>query len=584
MKRIFYLVMFLLVVNASLAFAETSTYYVVTAKEGAVMTTTAKSDGMKVAHLQQGTRVTVVAQEDTWTRIDYNGRLGWVQSAVIAPFTKDLLPAYALHYATLNEAEHVVYALLSDFTGDGVEDLYLVTDEDTSKGEYIEKIYSSGQVMYQKASTDALTILRDGAGYSIHHEALVTRDTMSTLKDLNNQAQTDYYEASAGRDTYKIQTNTYGTTVHILQAGSERVKETTWITEEITSKDYFGAALANTYDESIYAQHYFTVGEKGEKMAMTQADFQAEMAPYERAKMVIKIYDDAYRSAALARNVSFKKERVLQELFTLAEQAQQMQSGDLLVMSAEELALLRTKLAQSALLEMPFADGERTQQLYVEKVLHMLAGEQSVDVDARGFYSFDGQAVDAELLAFYGVEVDKAVLNEQVAGVLFEDGHYVAKLEETVPDSRYRQLTGIEKVGTAFYAVQFADYDMPRHLVVDQATESKLIAGTFKKAGSVIFKRLPEGWVYIDTVENMAGLNMLRLEEYADGLVDAKQEPVVQLAEKPIAEMEQVPSSLASEEPIQQTLSLWVIVATIIFSFGLGYVFFAYKYTWRTQK
>lgn len=575
------LTMLLPLVMPQAILAEEVAYYVVTSKEGALMTTTADEDGMKVAQLPAGTRISVVLQEDSWTRIDYQGRLGWVSSAAIAPFTEDVLPAYAAHYQTINEAEHLVYALLVDFTQDGVEDLYVVTDEDTSKGEYTERIYSNGQVIYQKNVTDALTILRSGTQYYIQHDATINRDTASTLKDLNNQAKTDYYEASRGNEQFKIQTNSYVNTVHILRAASGSVAEKTFISEEIASKDFYGAELVNQYNESVYAQKR-TQSEQGETQELTEADFKAAMEPYKKATVVARVYEDKYRSAALVSNFAFKKQRVLDELMNLAEQSQHMKQGAVSVVSEADMLDLREKLAQSVMLELPFSLGERQPQQYVERMLEVIAmQEPSLVLDERGYRPFKQEVVDAKLLDFYGIKVDPAKLNEQAGteGVTFSEAHYFAKLEENpLQLPIYRQLKEVSEIDGGFFAVRFADYELPADVVVDEATESKLIAGTYKGEGYVIFKKLTSNWVYIDTVEKLEGISMLRFEEYANSLAVKDYAPVEKGTDIEQQEIEASVQAQVVQQPEEQSFSIWVLLAIIICSFGLGYGIYAYKY------
>ena len=120
---------------------------IISAEQGVNMTATANPDGMKVAVLKQGTRVKLIREEDSWSKVEYNGRLGWVRNEVIQPFAEDLLPVYSVYYKLLEETDHLVYALVNDFTQDGIEDLYIVIDSNPSNGQYIEKIYSGNNVI-----------------------------------------------------------------------------------------------------------------------------------------------------------------------------------------------------------------------------------------------------------------------------------------------------------------------------------------------------------------------------------------------------------------------------------------------------
>ena len=161
--------------------AEGSPFSIISADERVTMTVTADPNGMKVAILKPGTRVKVVRQEASWSKIEYNGRLGWVRNEAVKPFTQDLLPIYASYYKLLDETEHIIYALVSDFTQDGIEDLYMIIDSNPTKGQYVETIYSGETIIYQKNLKHGLSILKDSTDYYLFHHS-----QKNTNKTYNN--------------------------------------------------------------------------------------------------------------------------------------------------------------------------------------------------------------------------------------------------------------------------------------------------------------------------------------------------------------------------------------------------------------
>lgn len=561
MKGFLTSVFVLLLLLAPLPVSAAATFFYVVAPDGVELTTTASRDGKVLANLPQGMKLTVVSEEEEWTRIDLNGRLGWVPSTSVKPFTENLWPVYAQHYATIEQTEHVVYALLADFTRDGVEDLYVVTDEDSAAGSYTETIYRGAEVIYQKTLTDGLTVLKDGLQVFIRHDATNNSEATFSLKELNDQAKADYYEASAGDERYQIKANSYVQTIHILQPAQDAAIEKTFISEEIASKDYSGAELVNTYNESVYLQRR-AERVNGAEQELTDAEFNALFAPYNKAKTVAKIYDDHYKSAVLSTNFSFHKQRVLDELIALAEMYQTVVETEL---SDAEQQTLRDKLTQSVVLELPFSEGERLPQLLVKNMLQLMAQQTA----KTGEVSFSQELVMANIRAFYGVKPEEQL---EIADVKLVDEHYVTN--GLAPANRYRQMTNVQELTKDFLAVQFTEYTLPPTMTVSES-EQELIAGEVTQQGYVIFKRVADEWLYIDTVEVLDGLNMLSYEDYAKQLLAKEVTPVEQeLQAELVAEVAQP----VKEEKQPLAASVLLLIGALILSFGLGYAFYAYKY------
>lgn len=559
------LVVLLVLVLPTQVFATVPFFYVV-APDGVNMTTTASEDGKIVVKLPPGTKVSAVEEETNWTRIDFNGRLGWVPSSGVKPFTENLWPVYAQHYATLQETEHVVYALVADFTQDGIEDLYIVTDEDTASGQYTESIYRGNEVIYQQTLTDGLTILRNGLHYYIRHDGTVNRDATFSLSELNEQAKTDYYEASAGNESYKINTNSYVQTIHIVQAKVDVPAERTFISEEITSKNYSGAEVVNNYNESVYL-HRRAERVKGVEQELTEADFNTVMAPYQKARVVAEIYEDHYKSAELSTKFAFQKQRVLEELMNLAEAHQLVVDTEL---NEAELELVRGKLVDSAVLELPFGI-ERNEQQMIKRMLQLMAQQTGMTGEVR----FNHELVLNQVRAFYGVKPEAEL---EIADVKLDGTDYVTTVAEQV--SRYRQLTGAREFAKDFFTVQFTEYELPQTVTVDAATEKQLLAGKVTREGYILLKRVGEEWLYIDTVDQLAGMNMLHYEDYANELAAKEVAPVEKL--EMVAPVEEPIFVVAEESAPEGNRSLFigtlVVAIAFIFSFGLAYNVYVYKF------
>lgn len=243
MKKSFML--FIIVLFGGIGFAgdvgaEEVKFAIISAEQGTNMTATANPDGMKVAVLKQGGRVKLIRQEDSWSKVEYNGRVGWVRNEAITPFAEDLLSIYSIYYKLLEGTENLVYALVNDFTQDGIEDLYIIVDADPSKGQYIEKIYSGNSVIYQKNLKHGLTVLKDTTDYYLFHHAQTNSEKKLKLSELNDQAKTDYYEASEGESSYEIVANTYMHTYFVVQSSNGKLSELTFTHEQVTSKDFYG--------------------------------------------------------------------------------------------------------------------------------------------------------------------------------------------------------------------------------------------------------------------------------------------------------------------------------------------------------
>jgi hypothetical protein len=554
LKMIMGLVLLFLCLPAlNVAAEDVNQQYIVTSQGGVTMTASADENGMAVAKLKKGTRVNFVRQESKWVKVDYNGRLGWVSSEKIAPFTKELLPAYSTYYKLLENTDHLVYALLSDFTQDGVEDLYVILDANPEKGQYQEFIYSGDNVIYQKNIASGLTVLKSSTDYILWHHAQTNSDKKYKLSELNSQAKTDYYEASAGKGSYKITTNAYLNSYFIVQSGNGVMNEATLTYEQIASKDYSGADNKNDYDESIYLENY-ALSTGGKTQSLQAKDFDEQFSMYENSKVVKVIYEDNYKSAVLSDRFSFDVERVKKELLDLAAdamQANQLDSG------AADMETLQQKLAQSALLEMPYSAGISRNAVNYFKIVEQAIPKGLVGYDSSTFEmtsddketTYNRAAVDALIYDFYGLKMNSEAFNRLAndEGYMVDDEKYTAGLKEPLDDETYmyRQLVAVESLENQYVAVKFTDYEMPQTVNISPDNEAALIAGVKHKSGYVLFKSLPfksgVKWVYIDTVDQLESINDSQYTTYENSL---------DIIQKLIAEQKTTPSEF--KEPVEE--------------------------------
>ena len=554
LKMIMGLVLLFLCLPAlNVAAEDVNQQYIVTSQGGVTMTASADENGMAVAKLKKGTRVNFVRQESKWVKVDYNGRLGWVSSEKIAPFTKELLPAYSTYYKLLENTDHLVYALLSDFTQDGVEDLYVILDANPEKGQYQEFIYSGDNVIYQKNIASGLTVLKSSTDYILWHHAQTNSDKKYKLSELNSQAKTDYYEASAGKGSYKITTNAYLNSYFIVQSGNGVMNEATLTYEQIASKDYSGADNKNDYDESIYLENY-ALSTGGKTQSLQAKDFDEQFSMYENSKVVKVIYEDNYKSAVLSDRFSFDVERVKKELLDLAAdamQANQLDSG------AADMETLQQKLAQSALLEMPYSAGISRNAVNYFKIVEQAIPKGLVGYDSSTFEmtsddketTYNRAAVDALIYDFYGLKMNSEAFNRLAndEGYMVDDEKYTAGLKEPLDDETYmyRQLVAVESLENQYVAVKFTDYEMPQTVNISPDNEAALIAGVKHKNGYVLFKSLPfksgVKWVYIDTVDQLESINDSQYTTYENSL---------DIIQKLIAEQKTTPSEF--KEPVEE--------------------------------
>ncbi|MER1957471.1 MAG: SH3 domain-containing protein [Solibacillus sp.] len=504
--------------------------YIVVADAGISMTASADEKGMVVSKLTKGTRVSFVRQQDNWVKVDYKGRLGWLPSDTIAPFTKELLPVYASYYKQLAKMDHVIYALIADFTQDGIEELYVVRDTDPIKGQYEEYIYSGDQLIYQKNNTNALTILKSGENYYLYHHAQMNKEKKFKLNQLNNQAKTDYFEVSEGKTDHEITTNSYLKSYYILSAGDSHVKEQTFSYEQIASMDYYGAEKKNDYEESIYLEKY-AVSKEGKTTILTQQEYTAQLAIFDKSKVVKVIYDDHYKAASLNERFTYDNERSKKELI---EMAAKIMPEKQLNLEAQELDALQQMLAQSVHLELPYSGNVARNMLsYFQAVQRGLEsgmpGTDSIQLNTTKNaqdVTYDRAAIDQLIYNFYGVQMKPDEFNRSGndLGYLMTNEEYTAYImEETKKNANlYRQMLAVETIDSGYVAIHYQDYEMPENLTISEANESLIIAGETLEKGYVLLKRLPfkEGvrFVYIDTVDALTYLNTNQFSVYENSL------------------------------------------------------------------
>ncbi|MBD8035047.1 MULTISPECIES: SH3 domain-containing protein [Solibacillus] len=602
---LFIIVLFGVIGFAGDVFAE-EVYAIISAEQGSNMTATANPDGMKVAVLKQGARVKLIRQEDSWSKVEYNGRLGWVRNESIKPFAEDLLPVYSIYYKLLEETEHLVYALVNDFTQDGIEDLYIIVDADPTKGQYIEKIYSGDTVIYQKNLKHGLTVLKDTTDYYLFHHTQTNSEKKFTLSELNDQAKTDYYEVSDGEDSYEIVANTYLNNYFIVQSSNGKLSELTFTHEQVTSKNYYGGEKKNEYDETVYLEK-FSLSNGGKTKEVSEKEYEELFAKYERAKGAKVIYSDDYKSASLSDKFSFDLNRAKNELLNLASNVSSVKKAEML---PGEMEKLKIKLAQSVFLEMPYekavSRNAYTMVKNVEQgVQRGLPGYELSALTTDSAYSpqenmqyIDRLQIENVIRDFYGTTINAEEFNALASAEdrFFNETMYQFPLEgdEVVDDTYiYRQLLSVEQLGNGYDALGFADYQMPLDVAVTEANENALIAGKQLQKGYVVFKRLPfkseMKWVYIDTISSLDLMDMKKYQVYENTLPLLQsliaEEQIVEGTELDKKEEPLIATAATGEESLGMEVeekaaswSLIVIVLALVFSlFGGAYLFYNKK-------
>ncbi|MBD8035757.1 SH3 domain-containing protein [Solibacillus sp. A46] len=609
MKKSFML--FIIVLFSGIGFAgdvgaEEVKFAIISAEQGTNMTATANPDGMKVAVLKQGGRVKLIRQEDSWAKVEYNGRIGWVRNEAITPFAEDLLSIYSIYYKLLEGTENLVYALVNDFTQDGIEDLYIIVDADPSKGQYIEKIYSGNSVIYQKNLKHGLTVLKDTTDYYLFHHAQTNSEKKLKLSELNDQAKTDYYEASEGESSYEIVANTYMHTYFVVQSSNGKLSELTFTHEQVTSKDFYGGEKKNEYDETVYLEK-FHLSNGVKTVEVSEKEYKEFFAKYEKAKGTKIIYSDDYNSASLSDKYTFDLNRAKNELLNLASNATSLKKTEML---SGEIETLKLKLAQSVFLEMPYEKAvSRNAYTMIKNVeegmKYGLPGygasqftKGNVDSLQPNIQYIDRSLIENIIGDFYGATINTDEFN---ALALDKDRFLNEKVyqfpvegDEGPSDTYvYRQLLSVDQFENAYDVLGFADYQMPIDVTVTESNEQMLIAGEQLQEGYVVFKRLPfksgMEWVYIDTISNLDLIDTKKYQVYENTLpllqsliaeqqnageveVDQTEEPLIASAAT-----KGVNAEMTKEENAVSWSMILIVLALVLSVFGGAYLFYKRK-------
>ncbi|MEK3764676.1 SH3 domain-containing protein [Solibacillus sp. FSL K6-4121] len=586
--------------------AEEVKFAIISTEQGTNMTATANPDGMKVAVLKQGGRVKLIRQEDSWSKVEYNGRIGWVRNEAITPFAEDLFSIYSIYYKLLEGTENLVYALVNDFTQDGIEDLYIIVDADPSKGQYIEKIYSGNSVIYQKNLKHGLTVLKDTTDYYLFHHAQTNSEKKLKLSELNDQAKTDYYEASEGESSYEIVANTYMHTYFVVQSSNGKLSELTFTHEQVTSKDFYGGEKKNEYDETVYLEK-FHLSNGGKTVEVSEKEYKEFFAKYEKAKGTKIIYSDDYNSASLSDKYTFDLNRAKNELLNLASNATSLKKTEML---SGEIETLKLKLAQSVFLEMPYEKAvSRNAYTMIKNVeegmKYGLPGygasqftKGNVDSLQPNIQYIDRSLIENVIGDFYGATINTDEFN---ALALDKDRFLNEKVyqfpvegDEGPSDTYvYRQLLSVDQFENAYDVLGFADYQMSIDVTVTESNEHMLIAGEQLQRGYVVFKRLPfksgMEWVYIDTISNLDLIDTKKYQVYENTLpllqsliaeqqnageveVDQTEEPLIASAAT-----KGVNAEMTKEENAVSWSMILIVLALVLSVFGGAYLFYKRK-------
>ena len=585
--------------------AEQETLHVITAEKSVIMTATPDTKGMKVATLKPGTRVKLMREDGKWSKIEYNGRLGWVQSERIQPFTKDLLLIYSNYYKLLEETEHLVYALVTDFTSDGVEELYTITDADPTKGQYIETIYSGESIIYQRTVNHGLSVLKDSTDYYLFHHSQKNSDKNYKLSQLNEQAAIDYAQVSEGKASYEITANHYFMSYYVMQAGNGEPARKTFTHELVASKEFNGGSETNEYDENIYLEKYVGTSE-GQTKTLLEKDYQALFAVYENAKGAKIIYSDDGDSASLSSKFSFTIQQAKNELFQLAENVIVAPEYEGL---QEDMKVLKEMLAQSVYLEMPYendvARNSLTMLKNIEKAIEQgIPGygdnyftKATIDFELVNLNYVERMPIDTVIYDFYGTRVNVEEFNTLGAeeNRYLTDDYYQYPVDEVEQGaSIYRLLQSVQQLDSNYDVLQFTDYEVPNTMTISEANENYLIASTRLQSGYVVLKRLSTNtgtkWVYVDTVSTLDAMNVKQYQIYENTLQIIQQYIAQQqLSEDEVQQKTEDKLTLASANTGQQSESVeaqqisfsWGFLAFLILLIGLA---FSGAYYWYRRK
>lgn len=583
--------------------AEENAFSIISANESVTMTVTADPNGMKVATLKPGTRVKLVRQEANWSKIEYNGRLGWVRQDAIKPFMQDLLPIYSSYYKLLDETEDIIYALVADFTQDGIEDLYMIVDSNPTKGQYTEKIYSGDTIIYQKNVKHGLSVLKDATDYYLFHHSQKNTDKSYKLSELNEQATIDYAGQSEGKSSYEIDTNHYLMSYYIVQAGNGNVTEQTFTHEQVASKDVYGSSKANEYEENIYLEKY-SLSSNGQSKILLEKDYKEQFAVYEKAKGAKIIYRDDGNSAALSDKFVFDLKRAKEELLRLATDITAQKSIDV---PDVELEILKLKLAQSVVLEMPFENGISRNALTMVKNIEQGMKNGLAGYDAGYFtkakleFPIDGMdyvertPIDQVIYDFYGTTVNADEFNAlaSVENRFLDKAYYQYPIEEQEKSDTYiyRQLQSVQELASGYDVLQFIDYEMPVELAVTESNENVLIAGKQVNKAYMVLKRLSfkseVKWIYMDTVSQIDLMNDKQYATYENTLSVVQryiaEQQLIEPTNDEVVETITVASAATGEkrkiEEVQEAKFSWGVLAPIALLAGgaLGGAYYFYR-------
>lgn len=532
--------------------------YVITPEIGVNLRAAPHQEGATVTKLKQGYRVELLEESGEWLKVSYEGKEGYVKSEYLKYLDIDLVAAYK-HYAAVLEETMMgghYYSLLYDFTQDGLEELYIVEQEDNG---FRHRMLSGEKELFDKALPNdkhGLDIYWDDYNYYLV-ETLGESDRAGVLytpDQLGITSQHEFAYVGISRET-----------VNIIRSGNLSLSSTQTFVESGSVMDFVTDG-EHFKDEDNTEFSRYIVSEK----EVTKEQWDKAVAGYKNAPnnlMLLSYYGGDF----LEEESNF--DETLEELFALYEKYNDSPTKLLLdETKIEEIEQYTNYMLQDSIKDVD--NNEIDYYALLNMALYYAMDLSELYDEEEYTYQYPKLLVDEWMYNNFGIKMDDEKLENHMLRYETEYGAGAAKSIEVQEEYYIAPGSGDIGIGDESYIIN-------SHQLEDDFIALGYVHG-YTKALSIlttepdyiIVKQVETAngetyYPYIDTLQTLESIDYDALNNYAERLDVVKNHKQVQRAEKPVGQ--QTKEALMKESEKQGKTTNFILYALIAVG-GLGLV------------
>lgn len=516
------LIIVLLVITAFLPVLETNAQnepeiLVVTPDVGVKFRSEPKQEPSNILDaLKQGSKVKMLDEKGDWMKVDYLGKTGWIHKDYLSPFTADIASVYAAYIDILSTTYNPIKVIFYDFTQDGIEELYILENLGEGSPNYVQKIFSGKEIIYESSGEFSIDIYSDRYNYFIVESGYISRGESRELSYFGskaNEISPDFIYDGL------VSTNEYNYHHSIIRPGNNKLIVDTLGMLEIEAGDILVQEYTKN-DTSITKEQYESV----EQIYANTTNHES-----------IYIYDVGYaylnpsHTNTNVQDIVAQIESAYNSIYTPQKSIEGL--------TEQEVGYFQNKVNQLIGLSIPFSEvEERNTNTFLSKWEHaMLMGKLGVPQEKFTYsqpentylFRYDRQPIEKFIYDFYGMKLrnDEFISNNiGEENTSLNDEYFVCLCDGlgSGGGELFHELTAVTPIDQDYIAVAYNRYDVPIKTSIASENLEGLAAANLLGTEYAIFKKIAskEGlyYPYIDTVDSIESVDYKKYNGYVEEL------------------------------------------------------------------